>query len=137
MPESLDVLLVEDDVALAEMYRIKLQREGHRVRITSDGPSSLRAALEAVPDLLLLDIRLPGFDGLEVLSRLRKHELARGLPVVVLSNYSLEDMVDQSRRLGVLDYLVKSETTPADLCRWIERWQAAVPADAERRPPRG
>jgi CheY-like chemotaxis protein len=126
---DLDILLVEDDLALAEMYRIKLTAEGHRVEIAPDGPSGLRAALERPPQLMLLDIRLPGFDGLELLARLRQdHPRGAGVPVIVLSNYSEADVAERGAALGALAHLVKAQTTPASLAATIQRLLAGSTA---------
>jgi CheY-like chemotaxis protein len=125
---DLDILLVEDDLALAEMYRVKLAAEGHRVEIATDGPSGLLAALERPPQLLLLDIRLPGFDGLELLARLRQdHPAGADLPVIVLSNYGEPDVIERGAALGALAHLIKAQTTPASLAEKI-RTLAARPA---------
>ena len=116
---GLDILLIEDDSALAEMYRIKLAAEGHRVAIATDGPSGLRAALERPPRLLLLDIRLPGFDGLELLARLRRDPRAGRVPVIVLSNFGEPDVIAEGTALGALAHLIKSQTTPGSLADTI------------------
>lgn len=115
-----DVLLVEDDRVLAEMYQIRLEAAGHNVRIAGNGPTGLQEALERPPQVLLLDIRLPGFDGLELLARLREDARGARLPVIVLSNYCESDMVRQSTRLGALAHLVKSQTTPRSLLETVE-----------------
>jgi CheY-like chemotaxis protein len=117
----LDLLLIEDDPALAEMYRIKLVAEGHRVEIATDGPEGLRAALARPRQLVLLDIRLPGFDGLELLSRLREDAGAGATPVIVLSNYGEPDLIERAEALGALAHLIKSQTTPASLADAIRR----------------
>lgn len=116
---GLRVLLVEDDQALAVMYRIKLRAEGFQVELAADGPSGLEAAVERTPQLLLLDIRLPGFDGLELLRLLREDGRTAGLPVIVLSNYGDEEMVERGARLGALAHLIKAQTTPASLAQTI------------------
>jgi len=118
---SLNILLVEDDETLAEMYRLKLVAEGYEVRVASDGPSGLAAALRRPPDLLLLDIRLPGFDGLELLDQLRRSPAGSSLPVFVFSNYGEMEMVERGRALGVAQHLIKSQTTPGTLVETIKR----------------
>ncbi len=115
----LDILLVEDDQVLAEMYRIKLSAEGYRVEIAMDGPSGLQAALARPPHVLLLDIGLPGFDGLELLARLRRDPMGAELPVIVLSNFDEADMIARGAELGALAHLVKAQTTPASLAGTI------------------
>ena len=112
---GLDVLLVEDDVAIADMYRIKLEAEGCHVRTAADGPGGLRQALACPPQVLLLDVRLPGFDGLDLLSRLRGDPNGAQVPVVMLTNFAEDDVVRRGVGLGALAHLVKSQTTPAQL----------------------
>src|SRR5262245_19695034 len=129
-PLALDILLVEDDAALAQMYRIKLIREGHRVEVAGDGPSGLQAALERPPQLLLLDIRLPGFDGFELLARLRREPAGATLPVIVLSNYGDQEVLDRSHELGALAHLIKAQTQPPLLVAEIQRLLGEAPATA-------
>lgn len=126
--DDVDVLLVEDDRALAHMYQLKLVAEGYRVRIAADGPSGLAAALDQPPDLLLLDLRLPGLGGFEVLARLRETPRGAQIPVIVLSNFGELEVVDHGVALGVAEHLVKSETTPDRLVDVIRRILTVVPA---------
>jgi DNA-binding response OmpR family regulator len=121
----LEVLLVEDEEAIAGMYRIRLERDGHAVRQALDGPTGLREVMDEPPDLLLLDIRLPGLDGFELLRQVRADEAVRHVPTIILSNFGSDDLLDRGRELGVLAYFVKSQTSPARLAEWIERWCAA------------
>ncbi len=117
--DGLHILLVEDDPAISNMYRVKLTCDGHRVTVAGDGASGLRAALSIEPDLVLLDIRLPGLDGLELLERLRGDERGRHLLVVILSNYNGDEILERARRLGARQCLLKSETTPGLLCERV------------------
>src|SRR5262249_10097256 len=121
----LNILLVEDEVILAEMYRIRLEREGYLVRVAADGHIGLQQALEAVPDLLLLDLRLPGFDGFQLLQKLRQREQTENVPTIVLSNFDSDDVLARGRQLRVLAHFVKSQMRPGRLCEWIEEWRAA------------
>src|SRR2546430_6069669 len=91
--DEVRVLLVEDDAALAQMYRVKLERDGYTVRIAGDGEEALRLVGEQVPDLIFLDIRLPRMDGLTFLEQLRRSEQTRNIPVVIVSNYSEEELI--------------------------------------------
>lgn len=118
---EVDVLLVEDEEVLAQMYRIKLVAEGFRVRIATDGPSGLAAAKAQLPDVLVLDIRLPVFDGLELLTRLRQDRRGRRVPVIVLSNYCEQETIDRGVELGALAHLIKSQTSPAKLVDALHR----------------
>jgi DNA-binding response OmpR family regulator len=120
--ELVDVLLVEDDPSVLEMYRLKLELDGYRVSTALDGEEGLRKAGDLAPDIIFLDIRLPKMDGLEVLRKLRAQEKTRNIPVIILSNYDEEDLVARGLRLGAHEYLIKARTTPASLSEGIEDW---------------
>ena len=116
------VLLIEDDQAVAEMYRIKLELDGYAVEIVSDGENALRLATDNPPDIVFLDIRLPNMDGLTVLEQLRRDDRTRSLPVVILSNFSQAELVQRGLKLGALEYLIKSQTTPAQVAGNVPNW---------------
>ncbi|HEY7200193.1 MAG TPA: response regulator [Candidatus Dormibacteraeota bacterium] len=117
----IEVLIVEDDLAMAEMYRIQLQADGYGVRVAGTAADALTAIDRCAPDLVLLDVLLPGHDGFEVLEHLR-HTMDAAPPVVILSNYGEPAMVDRGLSLGALDYFVKSRITPDLVSRSIPEW---------------
>ena len=120
--DDIRVLFVEDDPTVAQMYRLKLELDGYQVIMAKDGEEGLRLAKEVDPDIVFLDIRLPKVDGFSVLEGLRATDRTRNVPVVILSNYGEQDLVDRGLRLGALEYLIKSQTTPAHLSRGVENW---------------
>jgi CheY-like chemotaxis protein len=120
--DEVRVLLVEDDSALAEMYRLKLEKDGYTVQVAGDGEQALSALVQQLPDLIFLDIRLPRMDGLTFLERLRASETTKNVPVVIVSNYSEQELVSRGLQLGALDYLIKSQTTPGQLSQGISGW---------------
>jgi len=120
--DEIRVLFVEDDPTVAQMYRLKLELDGYQVIMAKDGEEGLRLAREVDPDIVFLDIRLPKVDGFSVLEGLRATDRTRNVPVVILSNYGEQDLVDRGLRLGALEYLIKSQTTPAHLSRGVENW---------------
>jgi two-component system, OmpR family, phosphate regulon response regulator PhoB len=120
--DEVRVLLVEDDAALAQMYRVKLERDGYLVRMASDGEEALGLLTGDLPDLIFLDVRLPHMDGLTFLERLRSAQRTKNLPVVIVSNYSEEELVSRGLQLGALEYLIKSQTTPGQLSRGVRDW---------------
>jgi len=111
--EEVRVLFVEDDPAVAQMYKLKLELDGYVVTVAPDGEAGLRMAREDRPDIVFLDIRLPKMDG-----------FAKDIPVVILSNYSEQELVERGLNLGALEYLIKSETTPAKLSKGVEGWRS-------------
>jgi DNA-binding response OmpR family regulator len=116
------VLFVEDDPSVAQMYKLKLELDGYDVDVASDGEKALELARRDRPDIVFLDIRLPKLDGFGVLEALRKDPKTENLPVVILSNYSEKELIDRGLRLGALDYLIKTQTTPAHLSSGLEKW---------------
>jgi DNA-binding response OmpR family regulator len=120
--DEIRVLFVEDDPTVAQMYRLKLELDGYQVIMAKDGEEGLRLAREVDPDIVFLDIRLPKIDGFSVLQGLRAADRTRNVPVVILSNYGEQDLVERGLKLGALEYLIKSQTTPANLSRGVENW---------------
>lgn len=121
MEEDVKVLLIEDDVAAAEMYRLRLTADGYSVVMAHDGQQGLRMATEELPDFIYLDLRLPGLDGFEVLERLRASAATMHIPVIILTNYGEPELRARGLRLGALEFLVKSDTNPAQLSESVER----------------
>jgi len=120
--DEVRVLLVEDDAALAQMYRVKLERDGYTVQVAGDGEEALTRLVNQLPDLIFLDVRLPRMDGLTFLERLRADPRTKNVPVVIVSNYSEEELVSRGLQLGALEYLVKSQTTPGQLSQGVPDW---------------
>jgi CheY-like chemotaxis protein len=120
--DEVRVLFVEDDPSVAQMYKLKLELDGYKVEVAADGELALKMATENPPDMIFLDIRLPKMDGLAVLEALRKNERTTHIPVVILSNYSERELVERGLKLGALEYLIKSQTTPAKLAGGVENW---------------
>jgi two-component system, response regulator YesN len=83
---------------------------------------AVEMALRELPDIILLDIRLPKLDGPGVLQALRANAKTKEVRVVIMSNYSRTELGDRVANMGVLDYLLKTETTPANLTASLERW---------------
>lgn len=100
-------LIVDDDPTNARLVSRYLQRAGHQVVVRSDGPSGLAEAIAQPPDLIVLDVMMPGMDGLEVCRELRKTDATRDVPVIFIS--ALGDPRDRVTGLdqGAVDYLVK------------------------------
>lgn len=119
---DLNLVLVEDDAAYAEIYKFRLERDGYQVALAADGRSGLELIRETRPNLVYLDIRLPGMDGLEVLHSLRADPTTATLPVVVLSNYDEPQLRGEGFQLGVLEWLVKADVTPAALAQRTASW---------------
>jgi len=114
MHDTIALILVIDD---EELIRWSLDQvitsDGHRVAVAADGSEALARMAEAIPDLCLLDLKLPDIDGLQLLPQLRA--LAPNLPVVVMTAYGSAEIEREARRLGAVDFLRKP-VDPGDLC---------------------
>jgi putative two-component system response regulator len=106
-PAAPTVLVVEDDPSNRALLTALLERAGYRAITASDGPSGLAAALEIAPDLVLLDVGLPGMDGLEICRRLRATPRTVTLPVVLLTGRTSVDDVVAGLDAGADDFLAK------------------------------
>ena len=104
--DEVNVLFVEDDPSVAQMYKLKLELDGYQVAVAADGEAAVQMATQDPPDIIFLDIRLPKLDGLAVLEALRADERTKAVPVVILSNYSERELVERGLRLGALEYLI-------------------------------
>src|SRR5439155_10969848 len=99
-----DILVVEDEEAIAEAVRVRLVSEGYTVRVAHDGPQALRATAEGRPDLVVLDLMLPGMDGLEVCREIQKTDW---VPVLMLTARTEETDKVAGFAVGADDYLTK------------------------------
>jgi len=120
------VLVVEDDVSIADVLRRTLRQEGHEVRSAGDGVEALEAAADFVPDLVVLDLGLPKLDGVEVLKRLRAES---DVPILILTARTETGDRVEGLDTGADDYLVK----PFERQELLARLRALL----RRRPPRG
>jgi CheY-like chemotaxis protein len=103
------VLLVEDDRFLRRACEASLRQRGFTVQTAADGEEGLRLARTEAPDIILLDLLMPKLSGLDVLRALRADAATRELPVLVLSNSSRQQDIDEITRLGVVGYFVKAD----------------------------
>lgn len=109
------VLLVEDDRFLRRAGEAALRQRGFTVSVAADGEEALQKLQVEVPDLILLDLLMPKVSGIQVLRSLRASEATRSVPVLILSNSSREQDLEEIRKLGVTDYLVKANLSLQEL----------------------
>jgi CheY-like chemotaxis protein len=102
------VLLIEDDKLLRKACEVGLQKRGITILTAVDGEEGIRQARAGSPDLILLDMLMPKLSGMETLALLKKDEQTRNIPVVILSNSSIESTIQKALDLGAVGYLVKA-----------------------------
>jgi CheY-like chemotaxis protein len=112
------VLLVDDDPDIRAVYGGRLCLDGFEVCLAADGHQALLAATDP-PAMILLDLRMPGMNGLEVLDRLKSNSGTADVPVVMLSNDCDPAIIATSERMGAAAWWRKSAVAPAELSRRI------------------
>jgi DNA-binding response OmpR family regulator len=113
------ILIIEDDNFLQGLEAKKLEEEGYVIVTASSGEEGLKKINEPDIDVVLLDLILPNFDGLEILKKIRATETTKNVPVIVFSNLSEEKTIKRSMELGATDFLVKSNFTLDELVKHI------------------
>jgi len=109
------ILIVEDDKFVRELIFQKLTEEKFNVSAAKDGEEGVEKAESEKPDLILLDLILPGIDGFEVISRIRKNKTIEAIPIIILSNLGEKGDVDRGIKLGANDYMIKAHFTPKEI----------------------
>jgi len=109
------VVCVEDDPLILEILAFKFQKKNWQVVSAMDGETALKRISENRPDIVLLDILLPGISGYDVLEQLKKDSALQAIPVLVLSNYGQDEEIQKSLSLGAVDHLVKANVVLDDV----------------------
>lgn len=105
--EKIKILVVEDEAPIQELLQFNLERKKYRVKVADSGEEGLTLAAEFLPDLILLDIMLPGADGLEVCKRLKANEKTESIPIIMLTALCEEADIVTGLELGADDYVTK------------------------------
>ncbi len=125
------ILVVDDDAAIAEMVGIVLRGEGFDPHFSFDGPTAIAAFANVKPDLVLLDLMLPGMDGIEVCTRIRE---TSGTPIIMLTAKSDSTDVVRGLESGADDYVVKPFNPKELVARIRTRLRPAAQTSVERLP---
>jgi len=122
------ILLIEDDQLIASIYRNKFVGEGFEVELAHDGGVGFATIGSFHPDLIILDLMLPGITGLDLLKKIRADESLKHLPVIVFSNTYLSNMVQEAWKAGASKCLSKAASTPKQLIETVRSLLAVAPA---------
>jgi DNA-binding response OmpR family regulator len=126
------VLVVDDEPTIREVVSRYLERAGYETRVAGDGPSALQAVAERPPDLIVLDLMLPGIDGLEVMRRVRDGR-QRGAVILLTAKGDENDRI-VGLRLGADDYVVKP-FSPGELVARVDAVLRRVDVVPDDEPP--
>jgi two-component system, OmpR family, alkaline phosphatase synthesis response regulator PhoP len=117
--KPIKVLISEDEEILRRMYVTKFKTEGFEVFAAVNGEEAFKLALENKPDVILLDIIMPLSDGFSTLKKIKAEEKIKKIPVMMLTNLAQESDIEEGKKLGAVDYLVKSNLTPSQVVEKI------------------
>ncbi|PJE76051.1 response regulator [Candidatus Uhrbacteria bacterium CG10_big_fil_rev_8_21_14_0_10_48_11] len=118
------VLIVEDDPMILDMYVHKFEQEGFTVVSHDRGDGAVELAEKEQPEIVLLDVIMPGLDGFSVLSMMRENENTKNLKVVMLTNLGQDEDKEKGVTLGALGYIVKSSKTPGEVVKEVRNYLA-------------
>jgi two-component system response regulator ResD len=110
--KQIKVAIVEDEPAIAHMYRLKFEAEGYKVEMAEDGEVGLQLCEDMQPDIVLLDLMMPVMDGTEMLTKMRATDWGKDIKVLILTNRGREEAPEELRELNIHSYIVKAEMTP-------------------------
>ena len=113
MPKK--ILFVEDDEGFFNLFSAALSMRGYNIIHVADGSLAVEKAKLEKPDLILLDIILPGMSGLDILKELKESDETKGVKVVMLTNFGTDENVNRAVELGSDDYLMKYNVVPSEL----------------------
>jgi DNA-binding response OmpR family regulator len=114
------IAIVEDDQAIAQMYRLKFEAEGYTVELAEDGKLGLALVEHMQPDVVLLDIMMPVMTGDEMLANLRATSWGKDVKVIILTNMGEQEAPDAIKKLGVSSFIVKAEMTPRQVAELVK-----------------
>jgi len=109
------ILIIEDDTFIRDNYQIKFQQKGFEVMMAEDGVVALERLNQFVPDIILLDVIMPYMDGMEVLRKIKENGKLKEIPIIMLTNISEKEKIDEGMETGANDYLIKSHFTPSEV----------------------
>jgi CheY-like chemotaxis protein len=115
------ILVIDDDQTFLEVVKMGVDARKYEVSTASDGVQGLEEVKKSMPDLILLDIKMPRMNGVEFLEHFKEMEQGVKIPVIITSNDSSLDMISRGAELGVRGYIVKSNESMKTIMSSIER----------------
>ena len=131
------ILIIEDDQIVANVYRNKLAVEGYTTEVAPDGESGLKVMRTFKPQLIMLDLMLPGISGVDVIKEIRSEEEFAKIPIIVFSNTYLTNLIQEAWRAGANKCLSKSNCTPKDVIEIVRNAIGDSGAMTQRAPVAG
>ena len=119
------IAIIEDDVAIAQMYRMKFEAEGYDVETAENGRLGLELVEQMLPDIILLDLMMPEMSGDEMLARMRATEWGKNIKVIILTNMGEQEAPQSLKEHNVSAFIVKADMTPRQVAELVQKHVSA------------
>lgn len=116
----LKIAIIEDDIAISQMYRMKFEAAGFDVQMANNGKQGVELVEAFLPDIILLDLQMPEMSGADALEIIRKNDWGKNIPVIILTNMGEEESPKKLKSLGVSGYIVKANLTPSQVLQRVQ-----------------
>ena len=107
MNKQKNIVIVDDEIDILEILKINIERNNYKAHCFQDGESAISHILKNIPDLIILDLMLPGIDGFDICRLLKNKDLTRNIPILILSAKGEESDIIKGLELGADDYVTK------------------------------
>ena len=115
------IAIIEDDMAISQMYRFKFEAEGFDVQTAENGKVGLQLVESMDPDIILLDLMMPEMSGDEMLKRMRKTSWGKKVKVIILTNMGEQEIPEGVRSLNVSAVILKADMTPRQVADLVKK----------------
>lgn len=115
------IAIIEDDLAISQMYRIKFEGEGYTVETAENGKLGLELCEQMKPDIVLLDLMMPEMNGEEMLALMRKTAWGKDIKVVILTNMGEQEIPETVKQQGVAAVILKADMTPRQVAELVKQ----------------
>lgn len=116
---AIKIAIIEDDAAIAQMYRMKFEAEGFEVETAENGKLGLELAQNMHPDMILLDLMMPEMNGDEMLAKMRATDWGKDIKVIILTNMGEQEAPETLKTLDVSAFIVKADMTPRQVAELV------------------
>ena len=119
---SYNILLIDDDQFLLDMYSLKFTNRGHKITVAHDGADALQTLKDGMnPDVILCDMVMPKMNGVEFLAELRKEKFVPQAFVIMLTNQGQSTDIEACEEFGISGYIIKATSIPSEVVTEVER----------------
>ena len=115
------IAIIEDDLAISQMYRIKFETDGYEVETAENGKQGLELCEKMKPEIILLDVMMPEMTGPEMLEKLRQTDWGANIKVLILTNMGEQEIPDVVKKYNVEDVILKADMTPSQVAALVKK----------------